>query len=198
MILKRRVALNGVQLDSLDERIIISGIDEAAGKENITAVSSANANGQRVIRRRRDSLDVTVKFSLSIKNDNMQARSELLETINAWAAKGGELTVSHRPGRKLTVILAQAPGAGDQFSWANEFTMVFRAYAVPYWEDAAPASITSGTTNNGSMTIIVPGSADTVVNATIQNMSGMAINNVTLNIGGKSMTTTTCRREADP
>ena len=71
MILKRRVALNGAQLDSLDERIIISGIDEAAGKENITAVASANANGQRFLQKRRDTLDVTVKFVLNIKNSDM-------------------------------------------------------------------------------------------------------------------------------
>ena len=39
MILKRRVALNGVQLDSLDNRILISGFDEAAGRDTIGAVN---------------------------------------------------------------------------------------------------------------------------------------------------------------
>ena len=47
MILARRVALNGVQLDSLDNRILISAIDEAAGRDNISAVSLGAGDGQR-------------------------------------------------------------------------------------------------------------------------------------------------------
>lgn len=187
MILKRRVALNGVQLDALDERIIISGIDEAAGRDNITATSSANANGQRIVQTRRDTLDVTIRFLLNIKNNNMQARSELLEAINAWAAPGGWLTLGHRPGRRLGVVLAQAPGAGDMFSWANEYTLAFRAYAVPYWEDSTAVSATSVITNGGSLALTVPGNAKTVANATIENVSGMAINWVNLTIGGSAM-----------
>ena len=187
MILKRRVALNGVHLDSLDERIVITGIDEAAGKDNITAVTSINGAGQRVVKKRRDTLDVTVKFAMAIKNDDMEGRALLLEAVNAWAAKGGWLTVNYRPDRRLGVVLAQAPGGGDQFNWANEYTMVFRAYAVPYWEDAAPAAATSGTGASGSMQITVPGSAETVADVTVANKSGAGIAKVELTIGGKYM-----------
>ena len=187
MILKRRVALNGVHLDSLDERIVITGIDEAAGKDNITAVTSINGAGQRVVKKRRDTLDVTVKFAMAIKNDDMEGRALLLEAVNAWAAKGGWLTVNYRPDRRLGVVLAQAPGGGDQFNWANEYTMVFRAYAVPYWEDAAPAAATSGTGASGSMQITVPGSAETVAAVTVANKSGAGIAKVELTIGGKYM-----------
>ena len=107
--------------------------------------------------------------------------------MNAWAAAGGWLTVNYRPGRRLSVILAQAPGAGDMFNWTNEFTVVFRAFAVPYWEDTNATSVTSAVASSGSMNIIVPGSAETIANATIQNMSGMMITNVSLSIGGKAM-----------
>ena len=187
MILKRRVALNGVHLDSLDERIVITGIDEAAGKDNITATMSINGSGQRVVKKRRDTLDVTVKFAMAIKNDDMEGRALLLEAVNAWAAKGGWLTVNYRPDRRLGVVLAQAPGGGDQFNWANEYTIVFRAYAVPYWEDAAPAAATSGTAASGSMQITVPGSAETVADVIVANKSGAAIAKVELTIGGKYM-----------
>ena len=37
MILRRRVALNGQQLDELDDRIVISGIEDRNGTEQITA-----------------------------------------------------------------------------------------------------------------------------------------------------------------
>jgi len=187
MILKRRVSLGGVQLDSLDNRILISGIDEAAGKDNITAVASANGSGQRIVKTRRDTLDVTVKFTLNIKSKNMKARAELLEKINAWAAPGGWLKVNYRPERQLMVVLAQAPGGGDMFNWTNEFTMVFRAYAVPYWDDITAAAVQSKTASSGSMTLEVPGSAETVAGVKIVNKSGKVITNFTVTIGGKMM-----------
>ena len=53
MILRRRISLEPIngkeqQLDELDDRIIITGIDEAAGKDNISATSVAYRSGQRV------------------------------------------------------------------------------------------------------------------------------------------------------
>lgn len=189
MILKRRVSLGGVQLDSLDNRILISGIDEAAGKDNITAVASANGSGQRIVKTRRDTLDVTVKFTLNIKNKKMKDRAELLEKINAWAAPGGWLKVNYRPSRQLYVVLAQAPGGGDMFNWTNEFTMVFRAYAVPYWDDVTSAAVDNSKkiAMSGSMSLEVPGSAETCAWATIENKSGKLITNFTITIGGKTM-----------
>ena len=195
MILKRRVALNGEQLDELDNRIIITGIDEAAGKDNISAVSSAYGFGQRVIRKRRDSLDVTVKFALNLKNDtpgHRRTRETLLEKINTWACKGGVMTLDNRSNRQLYVMLAQAPGSGDMFNWTNEFTMVFRAYAVPYWEDTRGTTNSSGMTKadaktSGSFYLTVPGNTDTEVELTVRNWSGSTINTLTLTVGGKQI-----------
>ena len=190
MVLKRRVALEGVQLDELDERIIISGIDEAAGKENITAVGNSVGNGQRITGRRRDTLDVTVKFQMAIKNGDMAARSELLDKINGWASGGGWLTVGHRPGKRLLVVLAQAPGGGDMFNWSNEFSIVFRAYSVPYWSDSSDTTVTSSTIASGVVNIDVPGNTETVAGITVANKSGAKIDKVTVNVGGNKMSFT--------
>lgn len=193
MVLKRRVSLGGEQLDSLDDRIIITGIDEAAGKDNITAVGSAAGFGQRITGQRRDTLDVTVKFALNIKNTSrsmMADREELLEKINAWAVSnsGGWLRIGHKPGRRLRVMLAQAPGAGDMYNWSNEFTMVFRAYSIPFWEDNAATEMTpKGVTNMHQFYIDVPGNTDTVMDMTVENKSGKTINNITLTVGGKKI-----------
>jgi len=185
MILKRRVSLGGVQLDELDDRIIITGIDESAGKESITGVASAYGPGQRITNMRRETLDVTVKFAMRIKNDDMAGRAELLEAVNAWAAPGGWLKVGYRPNRRLNVILAQAPGGGDMFTWNSEFSLTFRAYSVPYWADTIDTTAESGSKANGSMSIDVPGSANTVANVTVANMSGSTINHVKLTVAGK-------------
>ena len=187
MVLKRRVELEGVQLDELDERIIISGIDEAAGKETISAVGSSAGNGQRITGRRRDTLDVTVKFQMAIKSGDMEARSELLDKVNAWASGGGWLKVGHRPGKRLLVVLAQAPGGGDIFNWSNEFSIVFRAYSVPYWADSSDTTVTSTTVASGAVNIDVPGNTETVAGITVANKSGAKIDKITVNVGGNKM-----------
>ena len=183
MQLKRRVALGGVQLDSLDNRILVTGIDEAAGKESISAVSMGYGSGQRITNQHRDTLDITVRFAMNIKNDDMAARSQLLDTVNNWARAGGWLTVGHRSGKQLNVVLAQAPGGGDQFNWGNDFTLVFRAYAVPYWEDVT-ATETTMEGDAGSMPFTVPGSAETVADFAITNTSGSTIDSIELSSAG--------------
>ena len=183
MRLSRRVALGGVNLDSLDNRILISGIDEAAGKETISGVAAANGTGQRITGRRRDTLDVNVKFRLWIRRDDMAARAELLEKINAWAAKGGWLTTNYKGNRRLMAVLAQAPGLGDPFLWTGEYQMTFRAYSVPYWEDRVAVTVQTSTGSTRNATIEVPGSAETVMEATVWNRSGAKISWVTVTCG---------------
>ena len=190
MILKRRVALNGVQLDSLDSRILISGFDEAAGKDVINAVSIGFGDGQRITAKRRDTLDVTVKFNLNIKNNDMAARDVLLDKINAWAAPGGVLTANHKTGKQLTVVLAQAPGGGDQFFWQNEFTLVFRAYAVPFWENTTATSVTLTQGDAGEGTLTMPGSTEAIGEALIQNKSGGTLDALSLTVNGYQMSFT--------
>ena len=63
----------------------------------------------------------------------MAGREAVLEAVNSWAASGGTLTLSHKPGRRLAVVLAQAPGMGNAWEWTNEFSLVFRSYAIPFW-----------------------------------------------------------------
>jgi hypothetical protein len=187
MILKRRVSLGGVQLDSLDNRIIITGIDPAAGRENISATGNAAGNGQRITGRRRDTLDVTVKFTMNIKNNDMAAREELLEKILGWAAGGGWMRIGSRPGRKLLVTPAQLPGSGDMFNWASEFTMVFRAYSVPYWMDDEATETGGNVVSSGSFGLEVTGNTQSVADLKIENKSGMTINKITVSVGGNQM-----------
>lgn len=171
MILSHRAALNGVELDSVDNRILIQGIEEAAGKEQISAVSLFGGVGQRITNRHRDSLDVTIRFSINIKKGDMQARSDVFEKVNAWAAGGGWLTVNYKEDRRLRVICAQYPAAGDMWKWTNIYSIVFRAYAVPYWQDATPKKLMA---SGGSMNKVfgVGGSVRTVLDVEFRCTSG--------------------------
>ncbi len=171
MILSHRVALNGVELDSLDNRILIQGIDEAAGKEQISAVTLFGGTGQRITNQHRDTLDVTVRFCIRIKKNDMQAREELFEKICAWAAPGGWLTVNYKDDRRLRVVCAQYPAAGDMWNWANAYSIIFRAYSVPYWQQATPNKLmVTGSRFNRQFG--VAGSAQTVLDIEFKNSGG--------------------------
>ena len=191
MKLSRRVALNGRFLDDVDDRIVISGIESAEGKENIQAVDTAAGFGQRITKSQRTTLDIAVKFKLLQRSrtpDNMTERSQLLEKVNAWAAPGGWLTVNYRPDRRIQVVLVQAPGEGSLWDYTKEFQMIFRAFTVPYWEEVAQNILsTDGWLNTGSVLMDIGGSAATQCSVELENTSGAAIDACTVNLGGKVM-----------
>lgn len=187
MILRRRAALNGVQLDELDERIVISGINVPPARMSMTGTGSVNGNGQRLTGFRRESIEVIIRFRMNIRKDDMAGRSVLLEQINGWAANGGVLTLGHRPDRQITVFLSQAPGEEDIYNWTDEFELHFTSMSVPYFEDAQATSVSSGTTTSGTLWLNVPGNTQTVVDVAVQNMSGASINSLAVSVGGKQM-----------
>lgn len=183
MQLRHRVALNGTQLDEVDARVLVLGVSDAAGKETINAVSRFGGAGQRVTGRHRDTLDVTVRFGLRIKADDMAARSALFEKVCAWAVGGGWLTLNYRPNRCIYVACAQLPSAGDLAEWNGEYSIVFRAYGVPYWQQATPVSVSVSGARTASRLLEVAGSADTVLNVSFANISGMEIATFSISAG---------------
>jgi hypothetical protein len=191
MICARRVALNNTQLDQVDNSIVIRSVEPADGKESITAVPMASGCGQRVTARRRDTMDIVVRFAIHIRRNDLAGRATALEKVNAWAAiasDGAWLTVNYKTGRRLWVVLAQAPGEGSLWDYNKEFQITFRAYAVPYWEDSTATTVTSDVDDYDDMTITVPGNAETVVEIALTNKSESTINALTITVDGKSMT----------
>lgn len=189
MQMKHRVALNGVQLDSVDDRIMISRVDTGDGKMNIATVSLPE-DGSRVTAINRDSIDITVKFFIRLKKRRMEEREAVLEKVNAWAFGGGILTTNFKSNRRIRVFMAQAAVAGDPWEWTKEYSIVFRACGVPYWQQDDPATVMRTNTSTGTLTIGVDGSAKTVTEATFKNTSGATINTFTINTGESSMSFT--------
>ena len=191
MELKRRVALGGSYLDAANSKICVQSIELADAKENITAVSAAAGFGQRITGARRDMADVVVRFSIDIKKTSLASRAAALEAANAWAAKatnGAWLTVNYRSARRIWVRLVQAPGEGNLWEWTKAFSITFRAYGVPYWEDASASTKAIGTDDDeGSDTITVAGSAPAQIEFTALNTSGSTINTLSITCGGKTM-----------
>ena len=60
MILSRRVALGGVQLDEIHERIVIRSVDTSVPHEDVQAVNRMGGWGQRMTGNHWETLEVTV------------------------------------------------------------------------------------------------------------------------------------------
>lgn len=190
MILKRRAALDGVQMDSVDSRILIQKIEPAAGKETIDTASIWDGSGSRVTGIHRDSLDIVVTFSVNEKSYHPAARSEVIEKVNTWAAAGGWLTVNYKPGRKIRVIAAQLPGEGDAME-RNQYSITFRAHGVPYWQETDPEALALETVGSGETSVNgtcqVAGNQRTAADVTFKNTGSGTINTLTLRAGDSSL-----------
>lgn len=187
MQLAHRAALNGVQLDEIDPRIIIKGIDGGAGRETVSSVGTGLGDGTRITGKRRETVEVALRFSMNIRRDNLPERGAVLEAVNAWAARGGWLTINYKPNRRLLVDEVVTPGEGDLWKRLSEYTITLRAHAIPYWQEENAVQAVTATAGSGSGQIAVAGSAETLADAELKNMSGAVINTASITIGGKTM-----------
>lgn len=187
MQLRRRVTLAGVQLDSVDNRILIQSVEVSAGKDQISAVPLSAGSGSRVTATHRDSLDITVKFTINEKSYNLSARAAVLEAVNSWAAGGGWLSLNYKSGRKIRVMCAQLAAEGDAGKRGTEYSVVFRAYGVPWWQasDTTLVSQTGISTYSGSVT--VPGQQETVADVSFKNTSNSTTDTLSITVSGSSM-----------
>lgn len=188
MVLAHRAALGGVQLDEIDPRIIIKGIDIAGGKETVTTTATGRGDGTRITGKRRDSVEIGITFSMNIRRNALEERVDLLERICAWALGGGWLTISYKPDRRIWIDEVETPGEGDIWKRLTEYTLVLRARAVPFWTQETAVSASTGAGGSGSGVLQVGGNRETVVDAQLANVSGALINTASITIGGNTMT----------
>ena len=180
------VALNGIDLASIDSAIILQGVDEGAASWNITTGGRAGNSGQHVTNVEKRYRDVVVNFAVAEKRDLIK-RATVIQKVCAWAANGGDLTVNYRDRQKLRVICAQMPAVKTLTKWAETYSITFRAYEVPFWQsmDAESAAITAGT--SGSVTLAVKESAGGKLCFEATNGSGSTVNAASVTANGKSI-----------
>ena len=188
MILSKRVALGGQQLDELHERIVIQRIDPGVPTETVQAVSQMGGFGQRVTSQHWNQIEASVTFGIDVPKENMALRREIFDAVNTWALRRGWLTTNEMPNRRLYVDKVVVPGSGDLWEWTAQFTVVFRAYNVPFWTDELPAQVASGTAASGRVAIAVGGNIRSVLDVSFRNMSGMTINNFWVQAAGNRIT----------
>ena len=179
MILTKRVAMNGQQLDELDPSIVIRSVEPGVPKEAISAVDRMYGTGQRITSRHWQTLETVVSWAMNIPKRNLAERRRVFELVTKWAIQGGWLTSNMVPDRMMYVEKAEIADGGDLWQWTNEYKITFRAYGVPFWQGATPATGAAGGASGG-VWIDAGGQIRTVADADVYNSSGMPINNLAL------------------
>ena len=190
MILSRRVALNGVQLDEIHEAIVIRGVDPGVTNETIGAVSRMGGFGQRVTGQHWETLDVTVRFAIDLPKKQLAERKAIFDSVIAWANSKGWLTFNYMTNRRMYVDKVVFPDSGDMWDWTTEFPITFRAYNVPFWQDEMPNQAGNDLSSGGRLWVTVGGTVKSVLDVTFQNRSGMTVPNFQISTPDGSITLT--------
>ena len=188
MILSRRAALDGVQLDEVHQKVVIRSIDPGISKQNITAVDRMGGAGQRVTGEHWSTIDATVTFAINVPKREMELRRQIFDAVISWAMGGKWLTFNNMPDRRLYVDKVVLPSSGDLWNWQAEYTITFRAYNVPFWQQAEPVVVKKANITKGSVVIDVGGTAESVLDITFKNISGKEITNFKVTVDGKALT----------
>ena len=187
MILSRRVALGGFQLDEIHERIVIQSVNPGTTEENVQTVSRMGGVGQRVTGAHWEKLEAMVEFGIDIPKRDLAGRREVFEAVKQWALRRGWLTTNEMPGRRMYVDRVVLPSGGDLWNWTDSMAITFRALNVPFWQDETPGMVTENLITNGSVSIDVGGNVTGVLDADFTNRSGQAINRLSITAGGNTL-----------
>lgn len=139
MITRYSVWINNKGLQDIDESIYITDIREKEPKQQVQTAARAWGDGLRLLRMKRESLSVVVRFA--IREQNPARRRDICARIRTWAQEG-YLTTSDRPGQRLYVVCEKLPTVDSALRWTREIELTFTAYDMPYWESTTPTKAT--------------------------------------------------------
>ncbi len=128
------VFLNSVALRDVHDKIIATYADDSAPEDELTTASAARLPGKNVVFKKRTNLNVTISFKVR-ELYNLNTRMDVINAVNRWAAKGGSLALSYRPGQTLNVVLIQPATPGNIRDYNTELKLVFTSDGSPYFQD---------------------------------------------------------------
>lgn len=188
MILSRRVSLDGIQMDEIDEAVVIRRVDTGVSHESVNAVNRMGGFGQRMTSQHWETLEVSVAYAIDVNKRELERRREIFDAVAAWANRKGWLQTTAQPGKRMRVDKTVMPTAGDLWDWTDEFTILFRAYGVPFWQAETPSVLEIPGVQIGSAAFEVGGSIPTVADVTAKNISGQTIDRISITVGGNVFT----------
>lgn len=157
--------LNGINFADIDERLLILNVNHDPPGYQTSKNTIANKNGSWLGMKRKDVAKVTISFEIHVYLTD--ERQEVLQRVIAWARDGGTLQLNDRPGQILNCVCDEFPSISSVKDWTAPLSIVFCAYALPYWQDET-ATIVSLSGSNASGQVDVPGNGgDSNVDVTI-------------------------------
>lgn len=185
MMTRYAVWLDKKGLDAIDPSIFILDIAYGAPVFSNNTTDIPGRNGQRMSGRYVRSMSVTV--TVEIHEYDVARRQDVCQKIQRWAMNGKVLTTNDRKGQRLRVICENPVEITSALKWTQPLKMIFTAYEQPFWEDEHPRSVTLDSVNM-SKPLYTPGiGAQTRVEVTVKNVSGDAIETLTLKAGSTQM-----------
>lgn len=178
------VYMDNLPLDAVDPAIYVTDVQETPVSYDATTLQRAKGDGLRVLRRLRDSKQVRVSFM--VRETDVGRRRDIVQRVAAWAMSGKYLSLGDRPGQRLRVLCETLPSITSALKWTQELTMVFTAYAMPYWEAETPIRA-SFTGTSGTAAIRQAGTAPCFLEAEISNTSGSTLTSLSLTADGQTM-----------
>lgn len=156
MISRYSAALNGISLESINPKILLTDIMADPPNRKVSTYMMAQRDGGRITRNYKEKASVTIRFM--IREYDIAKRQVICQQICAWAKDGGKLVTNDRIGQELTCVCDQQPTISSALHWTDELSVTFTAYELPYWREVNPATLTlTGSTGSGA--IYIPGSA---------------------------------------
>lgn len=141
--------LDGVSLRHTVPDVVIRDVQEQAGETPFALDSPWGA--KRTLAVRRESLRLTLSLSLW-EFRSLERRMAILDQVNAWAAPGGLLTLSTRPGQQLRVARTESAVTASVREYGERLRVTWDAAFAPFWEEETPRSLQlSGTSGSGSL-----------------------------------------------
>lgn len=175
-------ALNGVELNDVDERIYIEDIREETTYTNETA-KRAGYGIFPLSAPEPDSMQIRV--TLHIKAKDLTERMSVLQEILGWATQGW-FTRSQRPFQRIYVYCTKPPTVTSERS--TRFEITFTAMGEACWQDTAPVTVSVTTAAaSGTKTITPLGTRDCFLEAEITPSSG-TLTSVSLTVGTQFIT----------
>lgn len=188
MQLTRRAALGGVELDEIDESVVIREIDPGTPPETVSTAERMGGSGSRVTGAHFGTLEIVITFGIDLPKTMLAERRRVYDECVKWARRLGWLTISTMPDRRAWVEKATVVSPGEMWDWTKDFTITFRCFSVPFWQDVTPVTAGLASVSNGTVTLEVPGTAETVLDVTLKNISGQNIANIAVGANGNTIT----------
>ena len=178
--------MDGISLNEIDDRIVITEVEHYPASVFYDATSIANRYGQIITNKTYSETECRITFMLRVYRTD--ERQKACQEIVRWA-KGSILEVNDRPGQRLRCVCKQPPAISSVEYWLREITMIFTGYAVPFWEETIPSELVLlGDDEEG--TLFVPGNAeDPFVSVEVTPQSG-TLTSITLTVGEYSIALT--------